>query len=81
MTASYIIGGTLKGKRINSVVLNRQADNACEMQTQTAFTGLAHNDAGDFKTRVAQSLTRLQEAAQKAGKELPQQASVGNKEK
>jgi hypothetical protein len=29
------------------------------MQTQTAFSGLAHNDAGDFKKRVDESLTKL----------------------
>lgn len=58
MTASYNIGGFLAGKRINSVVLNGKG-NSCEMQTQTAFTGLAHNDAGDFKERVNESLMKL----------------------
>src|ERR1700733_4065179 len=48
MTASYNIGGSLAGKRINSVVLNAQGTTSCELQTQTAFTGLAHNDAADF---------------------------------
>src|SRR6266403_2241293 len=59
MTASFVIGGTLGGKRINSVVLNSKGD-ACEMQVQTAYSGLAHNDAGDFKKRVDESLARLQ---------------------
>ncbi len=58
MTASYNIGGGLGGKRINSVVLNSQGT-GCEMQTQTAFTGLAHNDAGDFRKRVEESLAKL----------------------
>jgi hypothetical protein len=58
MTASFVIGGTLGGKRINSVVLNGKGD-TCEMQIQTAYSGLAHNDAGDFKKRVDESLARL----------------------
>jgi hypothetical protein len=58
MTASYNIGGTLGGKRTNSVVLNPKGG-GCEMQTQTAFTGLVHNDAGDFKKRVQDSLVKL----------------------
>jgi hypothetical protein len=48
MTASFVIGGTLGGKRINSVVLNGKPD-SCELQVQTAYSGLEHNDAGDFK--------------------------------
>jgi len=59
LTASYNIGGSLGGKRINSVVLNSQGPDSCEMETQTAFTGLAHNDAGDFKKRVDESLVKL----------------------
>ncbi len=75
MTVSYVIGGFLGGKRLNSVVLNRQGDNACEMQTQTAFSGLAHNDAGDFKKRVRQSLAKQQQVAEKPAKLFPEQAS------
>jgi hypothetical protein len=59
MTASFVIGGSLGGKRINSVVLNGKGD-ACEMQVQTAFSGLAHNDEGDFKARVDESLAKQQ---------------------
>jgi len=73
MTVSYIIGGSLGGKRLNSVVLNRQGDNACEMQTQTAFSGLVHNDAGDFKKRVEHSLAKQEQVAEKAAKPFPQQ--------
>ncbi len=62
MTASYNIGGTLGGKRTNSVILNKTSESTCEMQTQTAYTGLAHNDAGDFKERVEKSLAKLAEA-------------------
>jgi hypothetical protein len=59
MSISYVIGGTLGGKRINSVVLNRNGEKACEMQTQTAYSGLIHNDAGDFRQRVDASLAKL----------------------
>src|ERR1700674_123880 len=59
MTASYNIGGTLSGKRTNSLVLNGKG-NSCEMQVQTAYTGLAHNDEGDLKKRVEESLKKLQ---------------------
>jgi hypothetical protein len=58
MTASFGIGGTLTGKRINSVVLNSKGDSSCEMQVQTAFSGLVNNDAGDFKKRVDESLAK-----------------------
>lgn len=61
MTASFVIGGTLGGKRINSVVLNGK-ENTCEMQIQTAYSGLTHDDAGDFKKRVDTSLAQLQKA-------------------
>ncbi len=61
MTASFVIGGFLGGKRINSVVLNAKGD-SCEMQVQTAFSGLAHNDEGDFKKRVDESLSKQQPA-------------------
>jgi hypothetical protein len=57
-TASYIIGGFLGGKRINSLVLN-PTKKGCELQTQTSFSGLAHNDAGDLKKRVEESLNSL----------------------
>jgi hypothetical protein len=64
MTASYIIGGTLGGKRLNSVVLNSNG-NSCEMQVQTAYSGIEHNDAGDLEKRVKQSLDKLQERPEK----------------
>jgi hypothetical protein len=61
LTASYNIGGTLTGKRINTVLLNPQG-NGCEMQIQTAYSGLVNNDASDFKKRVDDSLAKLQGA-------------------
>lgn len=59
MTASFVIGGSLGGKRINSVVLNAKGD-TCEMQIQTAYSGFVNNDAGDFKKRVDESLAKQQ---------------------
>lgn len=60
LTASYNMGGNLTGKRINSAVLNSKDNGAsCELQIQTAFSGLVNNDYGDFKKRVDQSLTKL----------------------
>jgi hypothetical protein len=59
MTASYNIGGNLTGKRINTVLLNPQGT-GCEMQIQTAYSGLVNNDASDFKKRVDESLIKLQ---------------------
>jgi hypothetical protein len=59
MTASFNIGGTLSAKRVNSVILNAKPD-GCEMQIQTAFSGLGNNDAGDFKKRVDESLGKQQ---------------------
>jgi len=61
MTASYNIGGALGGKRINSLVLNPKGEK-CEMQVQTAYSGLIHNDEGDLKKRVNESLVKLQVA-------------------
>jgi hypothetical protein len=58
MTASYNMGGTLAMKRVNSVVLN-STGNGCELQVQTAYSGLVNNDAGDFKKRVDASLEKL----------------------
>jgi hypothetical protein len=58
MQASYNIGGNLTGKRTNTVLLNPKGDNACEMQIQTAYSGLVNNDAADFKKRVDESLAK-----------------------
>jgi len=70
MTASYNIGGNLTGKRINSAVLNSQNNGAsCELQIQTAYTGLGNNDAGDFKKRVETSMEKLK------GEPLPNSAN------
>src|ERR1700722_9884893 len=59
MTASYNMGGTLAMKRVNSVVLNSKGDNSCELQVQSAYSGLVNNDEGDFKKRVDASLEKL----------------------
>lgn len=68
MSISYNIGGGLGGKRINSVVLNRKGENVCEMQVQTAYSGLIHNDAGDFKERVQAALKNAPPVAENAAK-------------
>jgi hypothetical protein len=57
MTASYSISGALR-KRTNSVVLNSRGA-SCEMQIQSNYSGFAHDDAGDFKKRVEESLAKL----------------------
>jgi len=57
MMASYSVGGTLR-QRTNSVSLSGQGA-SCDMQVQSTYRGLAHDDAGDFKTRVDESLSRL----------------------
>jgi hypothetical protein len=63
MTASYNMGGNLTGKRTNSAVLNSKDNGAsCELQVQTAYSGLANNDAGDLKKRVDESLAKLKNA-------------------
>jgi hypothetical protein len=63
MTASYNIGGNLTGKRVNSAVLNSKDNgNSCELQVQTAYSGLGNNDAGDLKKRVDESLAKLKAA-------------------
>lgn len=60
MTASYNMGGNLMAKRVNSAVLNsKDNDASCELQIQTAYSGLVNNDAGDFKKRVDESLAKL----------------------
>ena len=60
MTASYNMGGNLMAKRTNSAMLNSKDNGAgCELQVQTAYSGLGTNDAGDFKKRVDDSLAKL----------------------
>jgi hypothetical protein len=59
MMASYTVG-TVR-HRTNSVHLNTK-DSGCEMVVQSAFRGLAHDDASDFKTRVDEALVKLKAA-------------------
>lgn len=58
MAASYNIGGALGGKRTNSVHLKAKGE-GCTLIVQTAFSGLAHNDAGDFAKRVNEALAQV----------------------
>jgi hypothetical protein len=81
MTASYNIGGFMGGKRINSLILNDKGQN-CELQIQTSYSGMTHDDAGDMKDRIEKSLQKLQ--AQKPAdttKPVPttQPAAIGTK--
>jgi len=71
MTASYNMGGNLMAKRVNSAVLNSKDNGAsCELQVQTAYSGLVNNDAGDLKKRVEESLAKLK------GQPLPAPAAA-----
>jgi len=38
----------------------------CEMQVESSFSGLAHDDAGDFKKRVEESLAKPPQPAKPA---------------
>lgn len=67
MTATFKLGSVLTGKRTNSVALNRTGENSCEMQIQTAFSGLVNNDYGDFKKRVDESISKLPKLADTPG--------------
>jgi hypothetical protein len=85
MTASYNMGGNLMAKRVNSAVLNSKDNGAsCELQIQTAYSGLGNNDAGDMKKRVEESLAKLKSvslesptaSSVQAGTAPPAQASM-----
>ena len=73
MTASYNINGAIRARE-NSVHLEAQGT-GCEMQVQTSYSGLAHDDSGDFKSRVEQSLAKLHTA----GPAEPQKPAVPGK--
>ncbi len=57
MTASFNISGAIHSRTI-STHLEPQGT-GCEMQTNTSFSGVFQSDAGDFKSRVEQSLAKL----------------------
>ncbi len=71
MTATYNISGAIHSRDL-SVHLELQGA-GCEMQTSTAFSGIMQNDAGDFKSRVEQSLAKLK-ATPTAGAATPADA-------
>ena len=60
MTASYTVGYSVR-RGSNSVALHPQGT-GCEMQVESAFRGVMHDDAGDFKKRVDESLAKLKTA-------------------
>ncbi len=57
LTASFTVGAVWTGKMLNSVVLMPKGD-GCEMSVNTAYRGIEHNDAGDFKKRVDEALAK-----------------------
>jgi hypothetical protein len=62
MIATYTMGiGSIGQKRTNSVALNANGD-TCEMVVTSGYSGWNNNDAGDFKKRVDDSLTKLKAA-------------------
>jgi PEGA domain-containing protein len=77
MTASYNMGGNIMAKRTNSAVLNSKDNGAsCELQIQTAYSGLVNDDAGDLKKRVNESLTKLKGQPLQDPAATPGQAST-----
>ena len=68
MTASYnvkhAVHASITGavmQRTNQVTLISKGT-GCEMQVVSSFSGLAHDDAGDFEKRVDESLAKLKAA-------------------
>ena len=68
MTASYnvkhAVHASISGavmQRTNQVTLISKGT-GCEMQVVSSFSGLAHDDAGDFNKRVDESLAKLKAA-------------------
>lgn len=66
MTASYKVNHAVHVtitetvlQRTNKVTLVAQGT-GCEMQVVSNYSGVEHNDKGDFKKRVEDSLTKLQ---------------------
>ena len=64
MTASYnvkhAVHASISGavaQRTNQVTLISKGT-GCEMQVVSSYSGLAHDDAGDFKKRVGESLAK-----------------------
>jgi hypothetical protein len=65
MTASYnvkhAVHASITGavmQRTNQVTLISKGT-GCEMQVVSSYSGLAHDDAGDFKKRVEESLAKV----------------------
>ena len=82
MTADYnvkhsihwsVIGAVNQGKNHVSLV---PIGTTCQMSVVSMYSGLAHNDQGDFKKRVEESMAKLKAApaSQPAKPEAPAQA-------
>jgi hypothetical protein len=63
LTASYNIGGSLTGRRTNTVQLIPNGK-GCTMNVQTAFSGVFNKDAGDFSRRVKEALANVPASAE-----------------
>jgi hypothetical protein len=74
MTASYnvkhavhlSISGAV-AQHTNQITLISKGS-GCEMQVESSFSGLAHDDAGDFKKRVEESLAKVNKKPADAAK-------------
>ena len=68
MTANYgvkhsvhiSLGGALR-QRTNTVSLSQTKD-GCQMEVKSNYSGIEHNDAGDFIKRVKEALAKQKEA-------------------
>ncbi len=65
MTASYNVKHSFHGsitgtltQKTNKVTLVVQGT-GCEMQVESSYSGLAHDDQGDFKDRVEKAMAKL----------------------
>ena len=57
-------------QRTNSVILHAKGS-GCEMQVKSNYSGFEHNDSGDFKKRVDESLARLKGPAPAGPVKMP----------
>lgn len=54
-----VTGAINQGKNKVSLV---PVNNACEMSVMSMYSGFSHNDAGDFRKRVEESMAKLKNA-------------------
>ena len=69
MTANYgvkhsvhiSLGGALR-QRTNTVSLSQTKD-GCQMEVKSNYSGIEHNDAGEFIKRIKEALAKQKEAS------------------